>query len=250
MQLASGIGIAFNKQCAKRSTCEQGADVGEMFKLIKVYAKKRNMLDLPPPHIYRHVNNLFDSLAQNQFIKLNTRKRKLLVDFITDLTQIYLLATSRKIVMSAFVLNIMTDDSDYLWPDINQMLNTLRYILSTEEYSLIFDKFNILYQSMRDNDTTRSEDVVPQRYGISQEWCQHCNTLSSPSQREMRKTHFSNIREKQQENENLERESIAKNIQLSNVVEEKIILKMKEIMNETNELGHTTAGSIDGSTST
>eukprot|EP00957_Ditylum_brightwellii_P162363 12363070-Ditylum_brightwellii.AAC.1 len=35
-QLANDIGITFNKQCTKRSTCEQGADVGEMFKLMKM----------------------------------------------------------------------------------------------------------------------------------------------------------------------------------------------------------------------
>eukprot|EP00957_Ditylum_brightwellii_P113124 8627543-Ditylum_brightwellii.AAC.1 len=57
MQLASDIGIAFNKQCAKRSTCEQGADVREMFKLIKMYAMKSKLFDLPPSHIYRHVKN-------------------------------------------------------------------------------------------------------------------------------------------------------------------------------------------------
>eukprot|EP00957_Ditylum_brightwellii_P058203 4413800-Ditylum_brightwellii.AAC.1 len=78
--------------------------------------------------------------------------------------------------MNAFVCNGMADDSNYLWPDINQMLNMLGYILHTEKYSLIFDNFNILYKSMRDNgdipktlfdelelpeDTTNSGDVVP-----------------------------------------------------------------------------------------
>eukprot|EP00957_Ditylum_brightwellii_P053867 4080842-Ditylum_brightwellii.AAC.1 len=53
--------------------------------------------------------------------------------------------------MNAFVCNRMTDDSDYLWPDIKQMLSTLGYTLSTEEYSLFFDNFNILYKLMRDS---------------------------------------------------------------------------------------------------
>eukprot|EP00957_Ditylum_brightwellii_P046524 3531090-Ditylum_brightwellii.AAC.1 len=134
------------------------------------------MLDLPPSHIYRHVKKLFDSLAYYQSFKLNTRKRKLLVAFIADLPQMYLLATSRKIVMNAFVHDGMTDDSDYLWLNINQMLTTLGYTLSTEEQSFIFDNFNLLYELIRDNcdipailfnelefpeDNTSSGDVVP-----------------------------------------------------------------------------------------
>eukprot|EP00957_Ditylum_brightwellii_P084733 6442826-Ditylum_brightwellii.AAC.1 len=184
MQLASDIGIAFDKQCGKRSTREQGADAGEMFKFIKMYTKKRSLLDLLPSHLYMQATKQFDSLAYNQSIKLNKRKRKLLAALTADLLPIYLLATTRKIVMNEFVCNGMTDESNYLWPDVNQILNTLRYTLSTEEYSLIFDNFDILYKSMRGNDdipktlfdelefpedTTRSEYVVPQTYGISQE---------------------------------------------------------------------------------
>eukprot|EP00957_Ditylum_brightwellii_P015602 1176862-Ditylum_brightwellii.AAC.1 len=147
--------------------------------------------------------------------------------------------------MNALVHNGMADESNYSWPDVHQMLNTLGYTLSTEEYNLIFDNFDILYTLMRDNgdipetlfdelefpeDTTSSGEVVPRRYGISQKWYQHCKILSSPSQREIWKTCFSTIREKQQENDDSKRKSIAKKIQLSKVTEEKTILKIKEIM--------------------
>eukprot|EP00957_Ditylum_brightwellii_P192923 14689493-Ditylum_brightwellii.AAC.1 len=53
--------------------------------------------------------------------------------------------------MNAFMQNEMTDESDFLWPDVDQMLNALGYTLSTEEYNLIFDNFDILYTWMRDN---------------------------------------------------------------------------------------------------
>jgi len=81
----------------------------------------------------------------------------------------------------------MLDSEDHLWPDINQMLNTLGYKLSDEHFHLLFDNFEFLYEYMRDHgsipemifdalkfpaDTNSLGEKVHRDFSISQEWCQ------------------------------------------------------------------------------
>jgi hypothetical protein len=261
IEKADELNINFNKQNAKRTPCEQGADTGEMFKLLNYNTKKRKALNLPMSHIFGTIHHLFTKLSSEKQIKIDSRKRKLLISFISDLPQISLLSTSRKTVTTAFLRNGQLDCNDHLWPDINQMLSTLGYKLSDEHFHLLFDNFQMLYEYMRDNgnipemvfnalnfphDTTPTGEIIHRDYTISREWCQRAKVMSSPFQQNLRKERFTSIRDQQQEKLATETGKRRKKLELNKKAENKIICKMNALEEDSNKRAHTTHAGSSG----
>ena len=232
--------IIANKQNAARSGTEQAADLTKAFKIMHNLQKTITYVDTPfhSHPMKQKITRAFDELSSSNQLRLPSKKRGALIDFVSGLPQMVTKAVTYPNVIHGFKENGMIDSEFMRFPDFEKILATCRRDPTKEEFNLCINSFPYLYTKMVDDghlddsifeevgfpsDRNASGEMVRRNATISQESQQRAKWLTHQCQVDLRQSRLDQIDRERNRRKMEEKEDIQSRLRLNVTCEEKLM---------------------------